>query len=209
MDISEATPGATPSAAHPAAMLAARLTPVILPLLALVAAKFRILGPTTWPLWNRISRIRQRLSRLLDAIAAGHPPRKQAPARKHRPQRERIPMPHTSRNAWLVAKLGWEAAAYTSQLQHVLLDPEAQSALTAAIAHSPGIARNLRPLCRLLGVPLPPCLQLAPRPPKPRPARKPKPKAARPERLRSTDHPLQPYIRAAVRAWKPQKRSPA
>ena len=115
-------------------------------------------------------------------------------------------MPHTNRNTWLVIKLGWEAAAYASQLQHVLQDPDTQSALTDAIAHSPGIARNLRPLCRLLGVPLPPCLQL---PPRPRPQRKSKPKPPRPERLRPTDHPLQPYVRAAVRAWKPQKIRPA
>ena len=213
MDTNEATPGTIQSAPHPAALLAARLTPVILALLVLVAAKFRILGDTTTPLWNRISRIRQRLSRLLEAVAQGRRPRqrKPTPARADRPRRERVKLPHPNHHGWLVAKLGWEAAAYTSQLQHVLEDPQSQSALVDAIALSPGIARNLRPLCRLLGVPLPPCLHLPPRPRpvrKPRP-RKPRPPNPRPQGLLPTDRPLPAYVRAAVRAWKPRKIRPA
>jgi hypothetical protein len=209
MEIAAATPGTTPSAPPPAAMLAARLTPVILALLALVRARVGILGDTTAPLWNRISRIRQRLSRLLDAIAQGRPPRTRKPTptkpRSDPPKRERVKLPHPRQHGWLVAKLGWEAAAYTSQLQHVLMDPEAQAALADAIAHSPGIARNLRPLCRLLGVPLPPCLHLPPRPPRPLPQRKPKPKQPRSQGLLPTDRPLPAYVRAAVRVWKPRK----
>ena len=210
METNEATPGTTPSAAHPAAQLAARLTPVILALLVLVAAKFRILGDTTTPLWNRISRIRQRLSRLLEAVAQGRRPRQRKPTpipspRKCQPT-PRPPMPHPNLHGWLVAKLGWEAAAYTSQLQHVLEDPQAQSALADAIALSPGIARNLRPLCRLLGVPLPPCLHL---PPRPRPVRKPRPRKPRLQGLLPTDRPLPAYVRAAVRAWNPRKIRPA
>ena len=213
MEIPEATPGTTPSVPPPAAMLAARLTPVILALLALVRARIGILGDTTVPLWNRISRIRQRLSGLLDAIAQGRPPRRHTPtptpARADRPGRERVKLPHPRQHGWLVARLGWEAAIFGSQLQHVLDDPQCQAALADAVAHSPGIARNLRPLCRLLSVPLPPCLHLPPRPPKPRPQRKPKPRTPRPQGLLSTDRPLPAYVRAAVRAWKPRKIRPA
>ena len=47
-----------------------------------------------------------------------------------------------------------EAACFGGQLQHLLAQPEMQTLLDAA----PQAARLLRPLCRMLAVPLPPIL---------------------------------------------------
>ena len=49
---------------------------------------------------------------------------------------------------WLVKELGCEAVAYTSQLTALRDEP----AMQAALAAMPGLARVLRPLCRMLGV---------------------------------------------------------
>ena len=222
MATAEATPPqATPSAPHPATLLAARLDGVLLGMLALVAAKVRILGDSTIETWHRISHIRQRLARLLEAVAQGRPPRQRAtrsrpaaprprpvPAPPQYPT-DRRPLPFWRRKLALVVPLGWEAACCGSQLQHVLDDPACQAALADAIALSPGIGRSLRPLCRIFGVALPPCLQLPPHPPRPRPQRKPRPRTPKPPGLLPTDHPLPAYVRAAVRAWKPRKIRPA
>jgi hypothetical protein len=76
-----------------------------------------------------------------------------------------------------------EAAAYGSQLQFLLHDPD----MAALIEAAPQMKRLLFPLCRSLGVEMPPGLRpparrprpLAPRTPKPRPPRPPDSIAAR------------------------------
>jgi hypothetical protein len=204
-----------PPAPHPALDLVARLNLTLLGLLHVIAAKFRILGPLTGPLWQRISSARQRLARLLTAIAAGHPPRRRPrdpahprPTPAQRP--DRAPSVQFSRRpAWIVDQLGWEAAAFSSQLTYLLDDPPSRAALMDAAAQSPAIGRTLRPLCRLLGVPLPPWLRLPPRPRPPRKPRAPKPRRPRAPALDPSDHPLPAYVRAAARAWKPRKIGPA
>jgi HAMP domain-containing protein len=140
---------------------------------ALVAARFRFLGPLTVPLWARLSRASQRIARLLAHLEAGtlrpRPPAQPPATPRVRPA---TPRPFAAR-AWLIRSLGWEAAAYASQLEHLLTDPKTASLLAAV----PSAARTLRPLCRLLGITLPSPLQTAvanprraPRPCSPRPA---------------------------------------
>ena len=201
------------------AEIAARLDSILTLLMSVVAAHFRILGPLTLPLWTRISRTRQVFARLLALLAAAPTPHRPAPPTVPRPSysppappfaacRGPGPPPRLSRRfAWIVARIGYRAAGQAGQLDYLLQQP----GVAAILAASPGTARTLRPLCRILGITLPPALCLPPRPPrpKPRPAVRhsppPPPLGAPPPG--TPDRPLPPYIRAAVRAWKrgPQK----
>ena len=172
--------------------IAERLDTILTSILMLVAARFRIIGAITAPLWNRISRSRQLLARLLAHIAAARPLRiRTARIRPARPPVDAaaaarlggaavIDLPR--RPMWLVIKLGYEAAGFGSQLNHLLQTP----GVAEILATSPGAARTLRPLCRILGIDLPPALQLPPRPRKPR-ARKSR--AAKPRQPAPTPHP--------------------
>jgi len=199
------------------AVLAARLDGILGHVLLLVAAKFRILGILTVPLWGRLSRARQRLARQLAALAAGRLPRRRigAPdprARQGARPEARIP----NGRIWLVARLGYEAAIFGSQIEFALRDPQMLAALTQATAAAPAIARTLRPICRMLGVPLPDCLKPPPRPKRPKPAAPepaapesappesaPKPPPPSPPAPPATpDRPLPAYVRAAARAWR-------
>ncbi len=194
-------PAGLPQAPLPVAEIARRLDNTLTLLLALIAAQFRLLGPITVPLWTRISRTHQRLVRALAHLAAGRTPRPPRP-RASRAGRPRPRAPALSRRrGWVVFTLGYQAANLASQLNHLLRQPGAAEALAA----SPACARTLRPLCRMLGVTIPPALRLPPpppRPPKPPPAA---PKAEAPPPAR----PLQPYVRAAIRAWKRRDEKPA
>ncbi len=151
--------------------LARRLDAILASVLLLVAAQFRVLGLVTGPLWNRISRSRQRLARLLAHLVAGRLPRIRAPRVQTRPATPPAEpngaaiMPVPARRLWLVIKLGYHAAGFGSQLNTLLHVPGVAETLAA----SPGAVRTLRPLCRLLGVDLPPALRMPPRPEKPRP----------------------------------------
>jgi hypothetical protein len=75
----------------------------------------------------------------------------------------------------LPRKAGWliplvpEAAAAGSQLRHLLADPE----MAALVEAAPQMGRLLRPLCRSLGVRLPPGLPPQPGAAKPRTPRQP------------------------------------
>ena len=164
------TPG-TPGLRLPAARdFAARLAAILSPLLALLNRYAPALGPAHMPLHARIVRAGQRLARLLTRLAEGtFRPHKPRPTTKGGPPA--IHLPH--QRAWIVAKLGYHAAAYASQLQFLLNDPATQSLLAAA---PPGalkpLGRTLRPLCRLLGVDLPNNLQ---RPPHAKPGHEPNP----------------------------------
>jgi hypothetical protein len=158
------------------AVLAARLECILGGLWALVARRIHLFGDLANPLRCRLARAQERLVTLLLAFAAGRTPRHRArppgqPARSG--GKPAIHLPRT--RAWLVASLGYQAAGYGSQLEALLRDPETQATLAAAITRSPGIARTLRPLCRMLGVSMPPPLQLPPRPPRLRPQPAPKP----------------------------------
>ena len=134
-----------------APVLAARFGLIMGGLMALIAKSFlrrpKLMGLTV-VLWNWLSRKRQRFARML-----GQPVRAAAAARGapgNRPAAPaRVPGGVLPRGrGWLVKELGWEAVAYTSQLTALLDEP----AMQAALAAMPGLARVLRPLCRMLGV---------------------------------------------------------
>ena len=170
--------GPNPSVLNPAGDLARQADIILNSILLLIAASFRILGVRTLPLWGRVSRIRQHLARLLAHLAAGRLPRPhtsrpetaRAPARERDPL-DTVPPPRLPRAHLLLVKLlGYRAAGFGAQIQHLLDQP----AMAAALAASPGAARALRPLCHILGVTLPPILRLPPRPRPVKPAR-PKP----------------------------------
>ena len=102
----------------------------------------------------------------------------------------------------MVKRAGYRAAAYLSQLAHILEQPETRHFLTEV----PRAARLLRPLAHLLGLhPLPTAIAL---PARAKPAPRPKPpRAPKPPPLN-----LPANIRAAARALKrlyPSKPHPA
>ena len=181
--------------------LTQQLDTILASVLLLIAAQFRILGIITVPLWNRISRSRQRLARLLAHIAAGRLPRIRPLGIRPRSDAPRTEpngapaMPIPRRLLWLVIKLGYHAAGYGSQLNHLLQTPGVAETLAA----SPGALRTLRPICRMLGVDLPAALQLPPRPKKPR-SRIPHPK--KPHPAKSAPEPPAHPMRAEP-GWSP------
>ena len=171
------------SVTHP---LATGLTVILTSICALLSLRVAVLGQFYNPIWTRFSRARRRLANIVARIAAGRAPRlaaSRAPDLRPAGQRGGSPAPYLPcRPAWLVATLGYHVAGYGSQLQHLLHDPATLETLAAAHpADRAAVARILRPLCRLLGLNLPPILQAAPRPPAPkrtRPAKPARPKPA-------------------------------
>jgi hypothetical protein len=99
-------------------------------------------------LWGRLRRSAARVRRLAERIAAGKLATSSRPAapRPNRPPPPRLPRGY----AWLV-RIVPTTAAFGSQLQHLLTDPE-----MAAIAELAPMRRLLRPLCQMLGLPAPP-----------------------------------------------------
>jgi hypothetical protein len=137
--------------------------------------------------WKHIFRRRGLLEALLARVAAGWLPRPVAPrptptakqpaAREplapDRPHIGPLPLDPLPRGrAWLVRIVGYRAAGFGSQLDHLLTDP----AMAEFVAAVPSAARMLRPLCQALGI-SPPALGFPP-PPPPRPAKVARPKRA-------------------------------
>jgi hypothetical protein len=150
--------------------------------------------------WKRVFHMRHVLEALLTRIAAGWlprprpartiartvgcgaagtappaptsdapPPPPDAPPRVHVGPPPVAPWPR--RHACLVQVVGYHAAGFGSQLNHLLTDP----AMAELVATVPSVGRMLRPLCRVLGI-SPPVLGFPP-PPPPRqvkPARQPR-----------------------------------
>ncbi len=177
------------------AQLCAQLDLILGNFLIAIAAQFRLVGPKTVLVWNRVSRARQRLIRIFTNMAArldsGLALRvnKPRPGRKSGPRLAPLPKSH----AWLIRKMGYHAAAFGSQLDHLLAKPE----YAALFAASPGAMRTLRPIARLLGMTLPEPMRLPPRPPRPKPVKPPEPEASQ-----FQDRPIPAYVLAAARAWK-------
>ena len=119
-------------------------------------------------LWGLLRRAAARFATLAERARTGMSPRHRsaAAARTTRPRQRRERLPEGF--AWLV-RLVPEAAAYGSQLHHLLSDPE----MAALLAAAPQAGRILRPLCRMLAVPPipallpPPVPLLAPSPVRP------------------------------------------
>jgi hypothetical protein len=142
--------------------------------------------------WKHIFRRRGRLEALLTRVAAGWLPRPPTPrptttAKQPTapepvapaplaPDRPHIGPPTLGRlprgRAWLVRIVGYQAAGFGSQLDHLLADP----AMAEFVACVPSAARMLRPLCRALGI-SPPALGFPP-PPPPRQVKPARPKRA-------------------------------
>ena len=122
--------------------------------IAVHAARDRALTALLVALWGRIARMKTRLERLVALWRAGKLPKARAPwvrgaavapsgTKKHSFPRSR---------GWLTGKLGYEVAAFGSQLRHLLTDAECVAFLEAV----PQAGRILRPLLRMLSIdPLP------------------------------------------------------
>ena len=117
----------------------------------------------TRALWHRLGRAANNFATLARKLAERGPPPppkphipKPIPETKSRPQPE-IVLPR--RFGWVPRV--WETHAYAAQLTHLLADPE----MIAMIEADRRFGRLLRPVCRMLGIRPPPCLQL----PKPAP----------------------------------------
>ena len=103
----------------------------------------------TIPLWAWLRRSVVRLERAMTRpVAAARVRAVVRASDAGRTVRVRAGVRLPNRAGWLVREFGWEVAAFGSQLQHLLGQPEMQAALAAR----PGVGRILRPICRMLGV---------------------------------------------------------
>ena len=138
-----------------ASEVSVRLVAILASVTRLIFARTHIFAALGAPLHNRIAGASRRLATILAHLAAG--------TFRHRPHTQKlgkkggsppIYIPH--RRAWLVEKLGYHMAAYTSHLEHLLRAPETQTLLATAPPEAlKSLGRTLRPIARLLGVDLP------------------------------------------------------
>ena len=167
--------------------------------LRVAIANHVVRNQTQAPLLNRaccyLSGSIRRLQRLFTLWQAGTLPAP-GPARSGRagtpPATPRLPAAKT----WLVARVGYTAAGYASQLSHLIATPE----FTTFIRQAPQAGRILRPLCRMLGITPEPPLALPPCPPRPR--RATPPKSPPPDPTGTPDRPIPANILAAARYWR-------
>ncbi len=162
------------------------------------------LPPAVWGLFvDRLARLASRFETLFNrwrsnTLPKPRPPRSRAAARAETPVQ--APPPALPRAQGWVNRRIPEAAPPAGQFDALLHDPQTRAFVQAA----PQAGRLLRPLCRALGIKQPGWLRL----PKPRCPPRPAPRAApRPASLRAiqqSDRPLQPYVLAATRAWRPK-----
>ncbi len=120
-------------------------------------------------LWKRLNELTDRFANASRGIVVPPPPANPTPSTRHGPRsRSSNRMPGTV--GWLIWMLGAEATELGVELKHLLAGEEFAALLEA----DPGLARLLRPLCRMLCIEssrrLPPAL-FAPHPTKPVPAR--------------------------------------
>ena len=115
---------------HPALGLAFRVDQIITALRHLINARAPLLGIFFMPLHLRLGRSMRRLTTLLTRLATGQypSPRPARPSQHSGPPPIQLPRSH----AWIVAKLGYQAAAYASHLEHLLRDPDMLQLLAAA-----------------------------------------------------------------------------
>ncbi len=130
--------------------LAQRFCVILAGLAGLVARRFvrmpHLMGFTLL-LWGRLNRAVRRFARGMTRPAKARAARKAASRQRVAPS-DAVRLP--SGRGWLVRELGYEAAGYASQLQHLVAEPEMQ----ALLGQMPGLGRMLRPMCRMLGVPI-------------------------------------------------------
>ena len=140
--------------------LAHRLALIVAGLkLAVVArrGRDRAVGPLVLLLLGRLSRLVMRFEVLVANLVAGRLPLvPRVRAARVRADRARGPQLPGGR-FWLIRLLPGEVARYGSQLQVLLAAPE----MADFLALAPGAGRMLRPLSRMLGIPLGPPLGVA------------------------------------------------
>jgi hypothetical protein len=150
----------------------------------------REVGPLGVLIWGRLCRMRTRFTAIaarvqagtLPAVAPARPraatPRPATPRPAAAPDQPRLPPP---RIGWLVRLVPepWHLNSWRVPLEELLADP--QTAALAAVA--PQVGRELRPLCRMLNVEVPPELRLPKRPRRPRVVKPRPPKVETPEEL--------------------------
>ena len=184
------------------------------------------LPPLPEPVWGlfqqRLLRLARRFQALFDRWQSNTLPKmrpRRSPhldaglPRTYTPHTPRKPTPRLPRAfAWVNYRIP-ESAPPSGWLESLLHDPDTKAFVQAA----PQAGRLLRPLCTALGQHHPDWLKLPPRPRRPR-TRKPRPSAplppaslaplaVNPSLLPShtppqPDHPLQPYVAAAAKAWR-------
>ena len=167
------TPLLLPTQSHAAPELVRRLGQILAGLAALIAARFLRrphLAGVTVILWNRLSRSAQGFARVMTRPGGAPTPASVPRPVRRTCGRQRVATLPRGRG-WLVRELGYEAVAFGCQLEALLAEPAMQAALVAL----PGAGRVLRPLCRMLGVPVAavkpvlPQVQAVPVPPGPKP----------------------------------------
>ena len=131
--------------------MAGRVGMILDNLKALIAARFlRIpfLLPLLMPLWKRLNRIQRRLRRAMELHGVVRKPRAVSLVARPTATRARVEVtvPLPRRFGWLIAALGWEAAGYASQLEHLLAQPD----VAAVLAVCPRARRVLRPVAHML-----------------------------------------------------------
>ena len=147
---------------------------------------------------RRIRRFGDQVNRILAALQAGtyRAPKPRGPRKPAPPPEAAIPdapiaaelpqaAPATTPPERLPRRRGWLAQAMAgryggSQFEHLLKDPE----LIAAIQAAPALARPLRGLCHMLGIPVPELIRLPERPRKPRQPKAPKPPREKPKKFK-------------------------
>ena len=131
--------------------LARRFALILAGLAALVARRFlRVphLMRFTVLLCSRLSRAVRRFHRALTQPATKlRAPRVRAD-RTDAGRAQSVALP--SGRGWLVRELGWEAAGYMAQLEALITEVE----MRAVVDRLPAAGRILRPICRMLGVPV-------------------------------------------------------
>ena len=173
----------------------------------------RLAGPLIILIYTRLHRFCTRFLALAARFAAGTLP---APRPRVRPPRpaaavsgppspQLLPRGH----AWLLRLVpGSDVATGAAQLRDLLDEPEMQALMAAAPQQA---GRILRPLCRMLAVPLPDTLRQPRRPrrqtaPSPKPARTAPPRSAAPPH-HAPRHPRRPAPASPPwhTAWNPAK----
>ncbi|GAA5263807.1 hypothetical protein ACOSOMT5_P0227 [Acidiphilium sp. MT5] len=158
------------------------------------------------PLPRFIAAYIRRLSNnfLTRAARAPHPARLTHPrARTAHPAKPPAPYTLPSSPNWLRRLIDTHLiSCYASQLQHQITSPE----ISHLLAQNPGLGRPLRPLCRMLGIPLPPTLRRTQKP-RPKPAfGPPNPTPPTPKRPKSRS--LLPRLRRPAPPTPPPRFTP-
>ncbi|MHB1303948.1 MAG: hypothetical protein ACYCZB_10815 [Acidiphilium sp.] len=140
----------------------------------------RLPSPLILLVWARIRRLAFRFAQSVNNPPRPRKPRpadaKPRPAKPPRAPAAGEPCLPTG-YAWLRRLIpDYRINFCVGAIRDILENPE----MAALIAATPTAGRALRPLCNILGIPLPPHLRLPPRPKPEKPARKPRPARPRP-----------------------------